>query len=296
MIDQHSIELYAPEISTRVDNSGGYFVAVRLQDFSAESVAATAVYSRKDFYKISLINGHTSYYYRGQEYSFNTDDWALVFTNRDDPYRWEVHEGTCSGYSCMFTEDFLPLHTHIRPSDWAVFNGSAQSVFELTEKDKTFFESLFKKMIDEQASDYANKYDLLFLYVLECVHGALKLEPEAAARIQTAVTRLTDAFKNLLAEQFPLVYPHQQLTLRTPQHYADRLAVHTNYLNRALKEVTGRTTTQFINERVMQEARILLLHSNWTVSQISNSLGFEEPTHFTRAFRVHYGQTPSSLR
>lgn len=296
MIDQHAIEVYAPETFSRTDSAAGHFVAVRLEDFSAESVAATAVYSRKDFYKISLINGHASYFYRGKEYVFNKDNWALVFTNRDDPYRWEVHEGTCSGYSCMFTEDFLPLHTHIRPSDWAVFDGSTQAVFELSEKDRSFFESLLKKMLDEQASAYANKYDLLFLYVLECIHGALKLEPEAEARNQTAATRLADAFKNLLADQFPLVYPHQQITLRTPQHYADRLAVHTNYLNRTLKEVTGRTTTQFINERIMQEARTLLLHSNWTISQISNSLGFEEPSHFARAFRAYSGQTPSSLR
>lgn len=196
----------------------------------------------------SSTDGHTSYYYRDQEYLFNADDWALVFTNRDDPYRWEVHESTCNGFACMFTEDFLPLHTYIRPLDWAVFNGSAQSVFKLAEKDKIFFESLFKKMIDEQASVYTNKYDLLFLYVLECIHGALKLESEVEPRTHTAATRLTNAFRNLLVDQFPLIYPHQQLTLRTPQDYADRLAVHTNYLNRVLKEATGRTTTQFISE------------------------------------------------
>ncbi|OKS86733.1 helix-turn-helix domain-containing protein [Mucilaginibacter polytrichastri] len=296
MIDQHSIDIYAPSILSQDNHKGGHFVAVHLEDFSAESVAATAIYSRKDFYKISLINGNTSYFYRGQEYVFNVDDWALVFTNRDDPYRWDVHEGVCNGYACMFTEDFLPLHTHIRPTDWAVFNGNAQSVFKLAEADKVFFEKLFIKMINEQAANYVHKYDLLFLYVLECIHGALKLEPEAERRSQTAGTRLTDLFKNLLASQFPLTYPNQQITLRTPQDYADRLFVHVNYLNRVLKEVTGRTTTQFINERIMQEARTLLLHSNWSISQISNSLGFEEATHFTRAFRLHTGQTPSSLR
>jgi AraC family transcriptional activator of pobA len=296
LMDQHSIETYAPEVSVQNNNAGGYFVAVRLEEFSVESLAATAVYSRKDFYKISLINGHSSYYYQDQEYLFGTDDWALVFTNREVPYRWVVHEGTCSGYACMFTEDFLPLPTYVRPSDWAVFNGSAQSVFKLTKKDKAFFEGLFVKMLDEQASSYAHKYDLLFLYVQECIHGALKLEPAAGRNSQTAAARLTIAFKNLLAGQFPLAYPNQQVTLRTPQDYADRLAVHTNYLNRALKEVTGRTTTQFINERLIQEARTLLLHSNWTISQISNSLGFEEATHFARAFKQHTGQTSSSLR
>jgi len=296
MIEQHSIKVFAPEMSSRNDNTGGYFVAVRLENFSAESVAATTVYSRKDFYKISLISGDASYFYREREYRFSPDEWGLVFTNRDDPYRWEVHEGACNGYACMFTDDFLPLHTYVNPSDWSVFNDSDRSVFKLDENERAIFEGFFKKMLDEQAADYANKYDLLFLYVLECMHSALKLAPQDGPRSQTAATRLADAFKNLMSGQFPLAYPHQVIMLRTPQDYADRLAVHTNYLNRVIKEVTGRTTSQYIKERIMQEARTLLLHSNWTISQIGNSLGFEEPTHFTRAFRLHTGQIPSSLR
>ncbi len=296
MIDTQPIHVFAPDLSAAKDPAAGYFAAVRLEDFSAESVAATTVYSRKDFYKISLITGNTSYYYQGTAYRLDGKESALVFTNREVPYRWEVHEGVCSGYACMFTEDFLPLHTHLRPADWAVFKGSAQSVFKLQEQDKTLFTDLFQKMLREQASTYAHKYDLLFLYVLECIHGALKLQPEPEYRSSTAAARLTNTFKTLLAGQFPLAYPHQQVNLRTPQQFAEKLAVHTNSLNRALKDATGKTTTQLINERLMLEARALLVHSNWSISQISNSLGFEEPTHFARAFRAYSGQAPSSLR
>ena len=296
MIDTQPIHVFAPDLSATKDPSAGYFAAVRLEEFSAESLAATASYSRKDFYKISLVTGNTSYFYQGTEYRLNGNEWALVFTNRDVPYRWEVHEGICSGYACMFTEDFLPLHTHLRPADWAIFNGNAQSVFKLNESNESLFTSLFKKMLDEQTSTYAHKYDLLFLYVLECIHGALKLQPEPESKSSVASTRLTDTFRSLLAGQFPLAYPYQQVDLRTPQQFAEKLAVHTNSLNRALKEATGKTTTQLINERLMLEARALLVHSNWTISQISNSLGFEEPTHFARAFRAYSGQSPSSLR
>lgn len=296
MIDTQPIHIFAPDLSAMKDPSAGYFAAVRLEEFSAESLAATASYSRKDFYKISLVTGKTSYFYQGTEYRLNGDEWALVFTNREVPYRWEVHEGICSGYACMFTEDFLPLHTHLRPADWAVFNGTAQSVFKLSKSDESLFTSLFQKMLHEQASTYAHKYDLLFLYVLECIHGALKLQPEPENKSSTASARLADTFKSLLAGQFPLAYPYQQVDLRTPQQFADKLAVHINSLNRALKEATGKTTTQLINERLMLEGRALLVHSNWTISQISNSLGFEEPTHFARAFRAYSGQSPSSLR
>ena len=64
MIDQHSIEIYTLGISCRNDNAGRHFVVVCLEDFSADSVKAAKIYSRRDFYKVSLINGHTSYYYR----------------------------------------------------------------------------------------------------------------------------------------------------------------------------------------------------------------------------------------
>lgn len=296
MIDTQAIQIFAPGLSATKDPSAGYFAAVRLEEFSSESLAATAFYSRKDFYKISLVTGNTSYFYQGTEYRLNKDEWALVFTNREVPYRWEVHEGICSGYACMFTEDFLPLHTHLRPADWAVFNGNAQYVFKLKKSEKTLFTDLFQKMLHEQASTYAHKYDLLFLYVLECIHGALKLQPEPENRSSAASARLAGNFKSLLAGQFPLAYPYQQVDLRTPQQFADKLAVHINSLNRALKEATGKTTTQLINERLMLEARALLVHSNWTIGQIGNSLGFEEPTHFARAFRTYSGQSPSSLR
>lgn len=257
MIINQPIHVFAPDISEVKDHSGGYFAAVKLEEFSAESLAATASYSRKDFYKISLVTGNTSYFYQGTEYRLNGDEWALVFTNREVPYRWEVHEGICSGYACMFTEDFLPLHTHLRPADWGVFNGDAQSVFKLNKSDESHFNGLFLRMLHEQASTYAHKYDLLFLYVLECIHGALKLLPEPKNKSSTASARLANSFKSLLAGQFPLAYPNQQVGLCTPQQFAEKLAVHTNSLNRALKEATGKTTTQLINERLMLEARRL---------------------------------------
>jgi AraC family transcriptional activator of pobA len=299
MVQQQTLANYVQPVSDKAGYdhlNGGFFAAVRLDDFSAENLAATTIYSRKDFYKISLITGDATYHYRDKAYQIKSGDNVLVFTNRETPYRWEIHNGACSGYSCMFTEDFLPLHTHVRPSDLAVFNDAGYSLIRITQKDRAVFEGLFQKMMSEQASGYKHKYQLLFLYVLECIHTALKLAPETENRNQTAVARLTEAFKQLLNDQFPLVNPFQELLLRSPQAFADKLSVHVNYLNRALKEVTGKTTTQLITERIMQEARSLLLHSNWSIAQISDCLGFDEPTHFTKAFKKATGETPSVLR
>lgn len=297
MVQQQTIADYVQPLVSGSDRpDGGFFAVARLDDLSHESLAATTVYSRKDFYKISLINGDATYYYLDKAYRVKPGEHVVVFTNRETPYRWEVHSGACSGYACMFTEDFLPLHTYLRPSDLAVFNNDAYTFLRLDSRDVSVFESLFQKMMSEQASAYAYKYQLLFVYVLECIHAAMKLVPLPEPSGQTAGARLADSFKMLLNDQFPIANPFQQISLRSPQAFADKLAVHINSLNRALKEATGKTTTQLITERIIQEARALLLHSNFSISQISDCLGFDEPTHFTKAFRKATGETPSALR
>jgi AraC family transcriptional activator of pobA len=275
---------------------GADFSAWRLEDFLSD-MALVGIYSRKDFYKITLTAGPATYICADQRLVLAPGEQALVCTNTQVPYTWEVPaDGACRGYCCVFTEGFLPAHTHLRPADWAVFAPDKPAFFRLTAAQAAAFGGLFEKMLAEQASDYPYKYELLYHYLMECIHGALKLEPVAEPHGATAATRLAAAFGTLLASQYPIVSPSRQLALRTPQAFADALAVHVNYLNRALKDATGKTTTQLLAERLVQEARTLLLHTDWPIGHISYCLGFEEPTHFTRLFRKYAHCSPSSLR
>jgi AraC family transcriptional regulator, transcriptional activator of pobA len=286
----------AGRLFTNNQSNSQFFSAFTVENFRPETGKGATVYARRDFYKIILTTGNATYYYGDRQELLEPGQSALVFTNREVPYRWEVHSGVCEGYSCVFTDDFLPLHTYMRPSDWTVFDTNGQCFFRLTPEQAASFRELFQKMIQEQTSAYPHKYDLLFLYVLECIHGAMKLAPILESPDMSAATRLTEAFRNLLSGQFPIASMTQGRRLRTAQDFADQLAVHVNYLNRTLKAVTGKTTTQLITERVIQEARALLLHTDYTISQISYGLGFEEPTHFSQFFHKHTRITPSSLR
>jgi AraC-like DNA-binding protein len=63
------------------------------------------------------------------------------------------------------------------------------------------------------------------------------------------------------------------------------LAIHVNHLNKILKENTGKTTSHVIAARVTQEAKILLRQTDWNVSEIAYSLGFEEIAHFSNFFK-----------
>ena len=74
------------------------------------------------------------------------------------------------------------------------------------------------------------------------------------------------------------------------------LAVHANHLNRSVKEVTGKSTTTHITERIITEAKALLQHTDWTIAEIAYALGFEYPTYFNNYFKRMTGTVPSNLR
>ena len=152
-------------------------------------------------------------------------------------------------------------------------------------------------MIEEQRTDYAYKDDLIRNYINLIIHEALKLQPsENFDQHNNAASRITNVFLELLERQFPIESTDRPLQLRTAQDYAKNLNVHVNYLNRAVKEVTGKPTTTHITERIVSEAKALLQHTDWNIADIAYALGFEYPTYFNNFFKRLTGTNPKSLR
>jgi AraC family transcriptional activator of pobA len=138
---------------------------------------------------------------------------------------------------------------------------------------------------------------LLRSYLNELIHLALKTEPaENLYEHPNANSRITSVFNELLERQFPIETPVQRFTMRSASDFANSLAIHVNHLNRAIKNTTGKTTTALISERIAAEAKALLKHTDWNIAEISNSLGFEEASHFNNFFKKITSQTPSNFR
>jgi AraC-like DNA-binding protein len=110
-----------------------------------------------------------------------------------------------------------------------------------------------------------------------------------------AAARITHRFLQLLESQFP-VYPHDRFQLRRPADFAGRLGVHVNHLNAMVRKVTGQTTTEHITARKIAEAKQLLHHSDRTIAQISDLLGFDYPNHFNHFFKRSTGITPLTYK
>lgn len=278
----------------------GFNSELKLKGFKAfqieEDSNATRTYSRKEFYKICLTTGKSQIHYADR--SYKQDGTILFFGNPLIPYSWETISTTYKGYTCLFAEDFINQSERSRSLlQSPFFKIDGTPVLEISEEQRLFLNTLFQKMIEEQESDYQFKDELIRNYISLIIHEALKMQPsEHDPQTGKAAVRITSVFLELLERQFPIETYDRPLQLRSAQDYARYLNVHTNYLNRAVKEVTGKSTTTHITERIIAEAKALLQHTDWNISEVAYALGFEYPTYFNNFFKKLTGTNPKSLR
>lgn len=273
---------------------------LKLQGFKAFQIEQdsgdTRTYSRKEFYKICLTTGKSKIHYSDK--TFEQEGTILFFGNPHIPYSWETISTTYVGYTILFSEDFFKNSERsesLQQSSFFKIGGTP--VLKITEEQRIFLNTIFEKMIAEQESDYVFKDELIRNYLSLIIHESLKLEPEENfEQNKNASSRLASVFLELLERQFPIETPEQQLSLKSAQDFSQNLNVHVNYLNRSVKEVTGKSTTAHITERIITEAKALLLHTDWNISEIAYALGFDYPTYFNNFFKKMTGTNPKAFR
>ena len=279
-------------VPTNLNSNVGHVNVFRIEDCLHGSPVR---YARRDYYKITLIKGRNRYHYADK--SIEVEGTSLIFFNPQVPYTWESLDDNAQGYFCIFTPAFFTEKSRTPLAELPMFAIGGKPSYLLNEVQEQQISTLFEKMIAEINSDYIYKYDLLHSYVNELVH--LGLKTEAAVNLYehpNANSRITAVFNELLERQFPIETPAHRLSMRSAADFAQSLSVHVNHLNRAIRTTTGKTTTTLISERLVGEAKALLRHTDWNIAEISNSLGFEEASHFNNFFKKRTTQTPSKFR
>jgi AraC family transcriptional activator of pobA len=275
----------------------GHFNVFKIEDLIAKNNKKTAMpYNRRAYYKISAISGRNKAEYADKVIDIEKN--ALLFATPKIPYNWIPQDDNQVGYFCIFTDDFLVRNkSGVILEDLPIFQPGGYPIFQLSDNATKEITEIFRKMHQELSSDYSYKYDLLRNYVLELIHYGQKLQPATALYpTHTASARVSSLFIELLERQFPIESQRQILSLRTAKDYAERLSIHVNHLNKVLKENLGKTTTDIISSRIVQEAKILLKQTDWNISEIAYSLGFEEVAHFSNFFKKQTLLSPQLFR
>jgi AraC-like DNA-binding protein len=270
------------------------FMIRRLEDYCHSEPIS---YSRRDYYKIMLferISGNISYADR----TITVGNRTLVFTSAMVPYSWEGSTNNIKGYLCVFTETFITSQLKAGGiAESALFKTGLEPVLQLDVPSFKQLKNSFEQMLQEVESGYENKYDLLRSYVQIIVHTSRKASPPRQMhKSGTSFAKISTLFLELLERQFPIWSPQSALAIKNANEFAGRLGLHTNHLNKALREHTGKTTTEHISEYIVREAKALLLHSNWAITDIALCLGFNHVSNFNTFFKKHTQHTPKQFR
>lgn len=282
--------------SNSSNNLGHFNVFDTKKFYFSEAKKPEMSYNRRLYYKISLIKGKNLVEFAGK--SVLVEKQGILFATPKIPYRYIPQDKEQSGFFCVFTKEFLSKSkTGILVDDFPIYKSDSDFVYQLSDEQFLKMEEIFRKMDTELSSDYPFKYDLLRNYVLELIHAGQKLtRMESLKNATNASSRISSLFIELLERQFPIDNDAQRLQLKSPTDFAKTLGVHINHLNKVLKETTGKSTTDIINGRITEEAKILLKQTRMNVSEIAFSLGFDEVAHFSNFFKKHTKFSPLKFR
>ncbi|SDH40391.1 helix-turn-helix domain-containing protein [Chitinophaga filiformis] len=272
---------------------------LKLKGFKVHEITGPAYaslsYGRRDFYKIVLATGDMNICYGDK--TIDVNDTFLFFGNPHIPYSTEHRSPEQKGYACLFTEDFIGSRERKESLlNATLFRFDGIPVIPVSSEQAAFIEGLYQRMLSVYSGDYERKDEMLRSCIDLIIHEALRMQPQDGLKQRNAAARITRLFMELLEKQFPIENAADPLRLRSAQDFAENLAVHVNYLNRSVKEVTGKPISVHIAERIATEAKALLQHTSWSVADIAYALGFEYPSYFNNYFKRVTSLTPNSFR
>lgn len=158
----------------------------------------------------------------------------------------------------------------------------------LSKQTAGFVHHIFKRLLAEYKANGLKHTGIIRSYFIallcEVAADYQSLSPSA----NTAATHITNRFRELLFANVKSMH-------RTTD-YAAQLNVSPNHLNKTVKAVTGKSPSQWIDEAIVSEAKVLLCQSAMPVSDVAAEVGIEDQSYFARLFKKHEGVTPTIFR
>lgn len=102
-------------------------------------------------------------------------------------------------------------------------------------------------------------------------------------------------FEQFLDEYFQSEQP-QKTGLPTVKYFADKICLSSNYFGDLIKKETGKTAQEFIQNKIIDLSKELILDTSKSVTEVAYELGFQYSQHFNRIFKKNVGYTPSEYR
>jgi len=228
----------------------------------------------------------------------------LTFKSPFQTMSWQMQPGMKKGVHIVFSENFMTRHQQLTNIvyEFPFLQINKTIPLEIEEKEVPELMNIFRQIEKEYATALPDRFDMiaslvhiLLVRIRRLYEKSVTAEAELSVMAKSNDHTLFNRFKELL-EQKHINQDESGEINRTVNFYADKLAVHPNYLNAVVKRVIGKNVLNIIHEHIISNAKILLLQTNLSIKEIAYQLSFGEPTHFGSFFKKYTGLTPVEFR
>ena len=269
-----------------------YRTMEEIEGYQKLSVKATPPH-RHNYYTIIWVKkGRGVHYIDFRKYEVQAN--TIYFLTPEQVHDLQLEKGA-QGYVLLFTPDFTSefgLSLQFIENTGFFFRCDDLAPFHIPDGvNSSNLEHLVHHIRDEFTS--ASPYYLdaigswLKLFLLECKRLSMQSEPVAEPRTSTRAV-LVKQFRDLLETHYNQWHKVAD--------YARELHITPNYLNEVLSLETGTSAKDFILDRIMLEAKRFAGFAELSAKEVAYTLGFEDPSHFSKLFRQHQEKSFTEFR
>jgi AraC family transcriptional activator of pobA len=253
--------------------------------------------NRRDFYKIMLITSGTGVLTIGVN-TYYIETPTILFVHPNDIFSWKILSPEVSARFLLFKKPFVAGHPQLKAilDRFGLFQDKGKTVISLTEADLPAICQHFEKIAAEEKIEHPYRDEtiqaLIHLLIVESMRTAQFPEPDEVGQDYIHIHN----FFRLLEKETAGINYLSPIRIKTAKEFANNLDMHPNYLNAVLKKYTGQNVSALISKRLLEESMNLLLHTNWSLQNISYAIGFADHPNFTLFFKRNTGLTPADYR
>ncbi|MEC0180639.1 AraC family transcriptional regulator [Paenibacillus peoriae] len=249
-----------------------------------QNIPLSTKHHRITFYTLIFItNGSGTHEVDFKEYPVQTAD--IIFFAKDRVERF-VDFKHLEGFYLKFTEEFL----------YKTLGNYALEVIDLFRQTYIFpVLSLINSMVSSHVTLLKDSFDTYGNIDFDIISSAFRTLI-LVIRQNCSIINKTIQLNNSLFIQLVHLVDHHLHEYKSVEDYSKLMNVSKKTINLLTKTSLNLSAKSFINERILQKAKISLCFENKSIDEISYQLGFSEPSNFSRFFKNHEGVTPMAFR
>jgi AraC family transcriptional regulator, transcriptional activator of pobA len=272
---------------TRQGGDSGVFLLN--QRIDRPGVAINIPY-RRDFYAVGIcLRGQAELNVNLEAYTITPD--CLIAKPPHTINQWTCMSDDFETLTIFFTNQFINANNALALDKFAFFDSVARHIIPVTDSQSATITACLRGIQQKYDSQHPYRTEMLKNQISNLLY-----EVAAIYDYQRVVSPMVQTRSQVLATEFRKLVTAHGSTQRSVKFYADELAITPKYLSGIVKETTGKTAGESIEEIVILEAKVLLQNPALAVSQIADRLHFPDSATFSKFFKKSTGLSPLAYK